>query len=209
VLSSSATRAVRGEACETRSGAYPTAMGLKLAAHLLTHPVDPARHVVVVDGGLEPAAGGGGYDVHEDHVLSTSMNLVAMLESLMSHIAEPGDDDPDKISLDDTMIVLNTEFGRTPFRQQGSQQGTNHHPYGYCTMILGGPVRERGVLGAIGPDAWADRYITPVEGRAAVLAAMGIWPFTQESYAIGDLRDLREEVDGLAWLNEIVLGRRA
>lgn len=208
VLPRSATQAVAGRACDASAPAYPTAMGLKLAAHLLTDPRAPARHVTVVDGGLEPAAGGGGYDVHEDHVRSTSMNLTAMLEALVSHIAEPGDDDPDKIRLDDTMIVLNTEFGRTPFLQQGSAQGTNHHPYGYVTVMIGGPAR-RGVLGAIGPDGWADRYITPVEGRAAVLAAMGIWPFTQESYAIGDLRDLLEEPDGLAWLDEIVLGRRS
>jgi hypothetical protein len=104
--------------------------------------------------------------------------------------------------------VLNTEFGRTPYVQPYSRNGTNHHPYGYVTVLIGGPIRaeQRGVVGAIGPDAWADRCLTPAESRAAVLAAMGIYPFTQESFTIGDLRGLADEGDALAWLNEIVLG---
>jgi hypothetical protein len=132
-----------------------------------------------------------------------------MLQSLVAVVNEPGEGDPRKINLDDTLIVLNTEFGRTPFIQSGSGDGTNHHPYGYVTVLIGGPIGpdQAGVLGAIGPNAWADRYVTPIESRAAVLAALGMYPFTHESFAIGDLRDLRVEKDGLAWLNEIVLGR--
>jgi uncharacterized protein (DUF1501 family) len=187
-----------------------TEMSLELATHLLTHPRAPARHVTVIDGGLIPASGGGGYDVHTGHIASTAMNLKSTLSALMWRINEPGEGNPSKIDLDTTMIVLNTEFGRTPFLQPGSGDGTNHHPYGYCTVMIGGAIGpdQRGILGAIGPDGWADRHVTPVEARAAVLASMGIWPFTQESYAIGDIRELVREVDGLVWLNEIVLGRR-
>jgi len=197
--------------CKDRSEADTTLMGLTLAAHLLTHPTDPARYCCVVDGGLIPATGGGGYDTHTEHLRDQSRNLMATLESLVGIVNEPGEDDPAKISLDDTMIVLNTEFGRTPYVQSGSGNGTNHHPYGYVTVMIGGPIGEEqaGVVGAIGPDAWADRYVTPIESRAALLAALGIYPFTQESFAIGDLRGLGEEKDGLAWLNEIVLGRKS
>ena len=156
-------------------------------------------------------SGGGGYDTHSQHLPDTSRNLVSMLESLVSVINEPGEGDPAKIDLDKTMIVLNTEFGRTPFVQAGTGDGTNHHPYGYVTVLIGGPVNsdQAGIVGAIGPDGWADRYVTPVESRAAVLAAMGIYPFSQEGFAIGDLRGFADEKDGLAWLNEIVLGRKA
>ena len=205
------TRVIGGDQCGQRSPEDTTAMGLTMATHLLTHPDTPARYVTVVDGGMIPAAGGGGYDVHSRHLPDMTRNITSCLESLISHINEPGEDDPTKIDLDTTMVVLTTEFGRTPFEQAHSLKGTNHHPYGYVNVLIGGPVGpdQAGVLGAIGPDGWADHYLTPKELRAAILAAMGIYPFSQESFAIGDLRDLHYEKDGLLWLNEIVLGRKS
>jgi hypothetical protein len=196
--------------CDTDRDTSLTEMSLELATSLLTHPTAPARHITVVDGGMIPASGGGGYDVHTDHVRDTARNLHATLEALAWRINEPGEANPSKIDLDQTMIVLNTEFGRTPFAQPGPGAGTNHHPYGYVTVLIGGAVgpEQRGIVGAIGPDGWAADHVTPVEARAALLTAMGIWPFTQESFAIGDLRELRREADGVVWLDEIVLGRR-
>ncbi len=198
-----------GESCDDYNYTDTTAMGIRIAAHLLTHPISPARHVTVVDGGLIPAAGGGGFDTHEYHLTDQARNLNSTLRSLCNSINEPGEGDPTKIDLDKTMIVLNTEFGRTPYLQEGSYAGTNHCPYGYVTVLIGGPITEeqQGIVGAIGPDAEATTYVSPSESRAAVLAAMGIYPFTQESFAVGDIRDVGTERDGLAWLNEVVLGR--
>lgn len=203
--------AVNGRSCSERSDIDTTAMSLRIAAHLLTHPDYPGRHVTVVDGGLIPASGGGGYDAHTEHLSTLSRNLLSTLESLVAIINEPGEGDPAKIDLDDTLVVLNTEFGRTPYVQAGSGDGTNHHPYGYVTVLIGGPIGEEqaGILGAIGPDGWADRYLTPIESRAAVLAAMGMYPFSQEAFAVGDIRGVATEKDALAWLNEVVLGRPA
>jgi len=205
VLAEEALSPVDGEACATR-GFSTTATGLKLATHLLTHPSVPSRHVTVVDGGLIPASGGGGYDVHSAHLVDTARNLTHTLSALADQIQRPGTAGGG-IDLDETMVVLNTEFGRTPYRQQFSPDGTNHHPYGYVTVLIGGPA-EPGVLGAIDSDGVARRYVTPPESRAAVLAAMGIYPFTDATFAVGDLRAADDERDGLAWLNEIVLGRR-
>ncbi|MEL6347674.1 MAG: DUF1501 domain-containing protein [Myxococcota bacterium] len=186
-----------------------TATGLQIAAHLLTHPTAPARHITLFDGGLIEASGGGGYDVHTDHMMSISQNLTHTLKEMAARINAPGEDDPGKIDLDRTMVILNTEFGRTPFEQAGGN-GTNHHPYGYVSVMFGGPIGEAqaGVLGAIGSGGMANAFVTPGEARAAVLAAMGIYPFTNASFAVGDIRDIATERDGLAWLNEIVLGRR-
>lgn len=187
-----------------------TAMGLTLATHLLTHPTTPARHVTVVDGGLIPASGGGGYDTHSRHLPDQARNMLSMLTNLVARINEPGEQDPAKLNLDDTMVVLNTEFGRTPYAQARTLGGTNHHPYGYVIALIGGPIRaeQAGILGAIGPDGWSDHYLTPVEARAAILAAMGIYPFAQEAFTIGDLRGQSLEKDGLYWLNEVVLGQK-
>lgn len=208
VIPADSMEPISGEQCNQPVRENSTAMGLKLAAHLLTHPTAPARYCMVVDGGLIPASGGGSFDVHSRHLPDTTRNCLNVLTELVNIINEPGENDPGKINLDDTLIILNTEFGRTPFTQDRTLLGTNHHPYGYVTVLLGGPIREEqaGILGAIGPDGWADRYVTPVESRAAVLAALGIYPFSHESFAIGDLRGLYYEKDGLAWLNEIVLG---
>ena len=77
-------------------------------------------------------------------------------------------------------------------------------------MLIGGPITadQAGVVGSIGPDGTARTYVSPVELRAAMLGAMGIWPFGPESFTVGDLRlPRRPEADGMAWLNEIVLGR--
>lgn len=199
---------IAGNQCNQSVRENTTAMGLKLAAHLLTHPTYPARYCMVVDGGLIPASGGGSFDVHSRHLPDTTRNCLNVLSELVSIINQPGENDPGKLNLDDTLILLNTEFGRTPYAQDRTLLGTNHHPYGYVTVMLGGPIGpdQAGILGAIGPDGWSDRYVTPVESRAAVLAAMGIYPFAQEAFAIGDLRDLYYEKDGLAWLNQIVLG---
>jgi len=200
-----------GASCGVEDISQP-ATSLAIARHLLTHPTDPARMVTFIDGGLQPSTGGGGYDVHTDHLGDTATNLLHTLKALADMIAEPGDDDPSKVHLDRTMVALTTEFGRTPFVQRGSGNGTNHHPYGYVSVLIGGPIgpEQAGVVGSIGPDAFARTYVTPVELRAAMLAGMGIWPFEPESFTVGDLRlPSRPERDGLAWLNELVLGRRA
>jgi len=186
-----------------------TKQGLRNAVNLLTHPTSPARHVTVVDGGLIPAAGGGSFDTHDTHLRDTTRNLVSLLETLTSLVNEPGEGDPGKLDLDRTLIILNTEFGRTPFEQEGSERGTNHHPYGYVQVMFGGPIGpdQAGLVGAIGADGWASEYVTPVEARCAALVAMGIYPFTNESFAIGDIRDFGNEREGLVWLTEHVLGR--
>lgn len=200
-----------GVSCDSESFSQP-ATSLAMAVHLLTRPTRPARWVTVIDGGLEQSSGGGGYDVHTGHTADTAKNLLHTLTTLTSLINAPGESDPDKLDLDSTLIVLNTEFGRTPYLQRGSGNGTNHHPYGYTTALLGGPVRaaHQGVVGDIGPDGTARRYVTPAEARAAVLVALGIFPFAPGAFTLGDLRDGGpSEADGVAWLREIVLGRPA
>jgi hypothetical protein len=198
-----------GSCSDFNSPAYP-AMGVEAAVQLLTHPLTPARYVNVVDTGLRLADGGGGYDTHFDHLYPQARNVNFLMSQLAQRINEPGEGDPAKLDLDDTMVVLTTEFGRTPFRQFGGD-GTNHHPYGYVNVILGGPIGpdQAGIVGAIGPDGVATDYVTPPELRVALLAAVGMYPFSHESFAVGDVRDVPTERDALALLQERVLGRPA
>ena len=160
----------------------------------------------VSDVGLFEASGGGGYDTHTDNARDTATNFDNMLKSLLGIINAPGETNPNKISLDDTLIILNTEFGRTP-RAQGTT-GRNHHPYGYVTAFIGGPT-TKGVSGAIGPNGQADMYATPAQNRIAALLALGIWPFSPEAFAVSDVPSATGEVDAALKAMQMCLGRTA
>lgn len=206
ILDESYFQAVGGSHCgQSNNPNYPN-MGLRLATHLLTRPDSKAKHITVVDGGLIPASGGGGYDTHSNHVNDSARNLKNVLEELLSRINEPGENDPDKLNLDETLVVLNMEFGRTPWKQGSS--GRNHHPYAYVTAMFGGPVgpEQQGLVGAIGSDGFATTALSPAETRAASLAALGVYPFAAENYAVSDVFGAGDETEAALWLKEEVLG---
>jgi hypothetical protein len=178
-------------------------MSLRLATHLLTHPVEPARYCCVVDGGLIAADGGGGYDTHFENPYTQARNLKNLLTSLLSRINEPGEKDPGKLDLDRTLVVLSMEFGRSP--QSQGELGRNHWPYGYVTVYLGGPA-QRGLHGAIGPDGYATTFATPAENRMAVMLALGIWPFFADSFGVSDVQGVVGELEGAKSVVSRVLG---
>lgn len=181
-------------------------MSLNLARHLLTHPTEPARYACVVDTGLFEASGGGGYDTHTENSRDTARNFQNSMQQLMSIINAPGENDATKISLDDTLVIVNTEFGRTPTPQ--SVNGRNHHPYGYVTALIGGPIRasQKGVVGAIGADGRATSFVTPSESRIAALLALGIWPFSPEAFFVSDVQGVSTEPDAVTAVTQRVLG---
>ena len=84
----------------------------------------------------------------------------------------------------------------------------SHHPYGYVTAFIGGPIRAGGggVYGAIGPDGIADSYAQPSENRIAALLALGIWPFSQEAFAVSDVRTAGTEEDAAIIATRNILG---
>ena len=77
-------------------------------------------------------------------------------------------------------------------------------------LLLGGPIgpEQSGLAGTIGDDGTATDWTTPSELRAALLAGCGIYPFSQESFAVGDVRDVVTERDALARIQDLVLGRQ-
>jgi hypothetical protein len=186
VLDPSQLANVNGTACGVTRRDIPH-MALNAARHLLTHPTEPARYVCVSDIGLYEASGGGGYDTHSGNAIDTARNFDNILQGLLGILNGPGETDPTKLSLDDTLIILNTEFGRTPWTQGGS--GRNHHPYGYVTAFIGGPIdtAQAGIYGAIGPDGRSTMWATPAENRIGALLAMGIWPFSPEGFGVSDV----------------------
>ena len=184
-------------------------MGLDAARHLLTHPDEPASYVCVSDVGLYEASGGGGYDCHDLNARDTATNFDNLLAALLAIINGPAENDPAKLNLDDTLIILNTEFGRTPNRQ--GMTGRNHHPYGYASAFIGGPIQttHKGVFGAIGRDGKATMTTaaTPSENRMAALLAMGIWPFAAEGFNVADAPAATTELEAAGRAIAKFLGR--
>ena len=198
----------KGAECGYESELDPSAMGLKIAAHMLTAGVNPARYVHTVDSGLIESKDGG-YDTHEYHIRDTSRNAVHMCRELVKIINEPGEDDDTKLSLDKHQVLITSEMGRTPYPQGGGNvRGLDHWPYGFIAVSIGGYVDESraGVVGAIGEDGRAITGITPAEFRAGLLIAQGMWPFSPESFAVSDVRGATDEISAAMIAREKVLG---
>ena len=184
-----------------------TATSLELARYLLTRTEDQScRYVGMVDEGLEYT--GSIMDCYDTHrhgsvgtVVRTSRNIWNLLTALTSIVNDEGEDDPSKINLDETMIVLSTEFGRTPFKSlfddpNPSSDGRDHWTEGYAIALIGGPIQSRDVVGeltdtleSINPltTGLAVSDLSPTDVRAACLVGLGINPFEGELYQVGQI----------------------
>lgn len=183
----------------------PTFTALQFAAFLLTRPAnEAASSVFVLDSGLVRTDLP--YDVHNsNHATDTSSNLWNLLDALTSLIKDPANPspaDPDKIDLANTLVIINTEFGRTPFKSLGDMEvlgslGRDHWPSAYVTVMFGGPIPAAAdgapgrVVGSIvdgtGELAVADIRYTATDMRAAAMLASGVNPFEPENFALGQL----------------------
>ena len=157
---------------------------IEMAAHLLD---TGARYVGVIDTGTA-----GYYDTHfapisgspsvAEHALYANRNVFHVLHELREQV------DAGKLNLSNTLVVINTEFGRTRDDVSGSN-GTNHWPLGYATMLIGGPLVGRSVAGGIDFTVSSGNYggiatggpsgagYTPTDLRAALLMCAGVDPF--------------------------------
>lgn len=212
VLQANTMMANTGSSCtEAPELDYPET-SLRLATFLMNHPKQRARQVTVMEAGLHAWLDGIGYDSHENHVTRSSENVVHFFRRFVERVNEPGENDPNKIDLDRQMVIINSEFGRSPTPEFSKLYpkgtGLDHWPFGYVAVTFGGYVNESnsGVVGAIGEDSRAIDYVTPTEYRAAMLLAAGIWPFTNESFRVSDIRGATTEMEAALMLRERILG---
>jgi hypothetical protein len=182
-----------------------TRMAMTAAAGLLSPLGGDADYACVIDSGLYGDAGANtGYDTHNArHVELTFANLYNAMASLRDLIERK------LIDLRTTLVVMNTEFGRTPFMTgvQGAatpHDGRDHWPQGYTAALIGGPIRvvdeQPGapfnpasfsrVLGRIDDVkgvAGEKSFFTATDLRAAAALAAGISPFTGTYINQGEL----------------------
>lgn len=207
VLSADLFEQVGGSQCGQDAGTDKPRMQARMAANLLTRASDRARYVHWIDGGLQPNPSAG-HDTHDSHVEDSSRNVTHTMQCLADIINEPDENDPNKVNLDETMIVINTEFGRTPHRQGGT--GLNHWPQGMVNVLIGGPITaaERGVYGAITEaEGYAESYITPAENRMLVMMALGIYPFSSQTFAVGDVTGgVKNQLEAAQRLRDVYMG---
>jgi uncharacterized protein (DUF1501 family) len=55
--------------------------------------------------------------------------------------------------LDDTLVVIGSEFGRTPLGQ--GEGGRDHHPFAFSTLLAGGGIKPGYVHGETDDLGWA------------------------------------------------------
>ena len=81
--------------------------------------------------------GYGGWDTHSDNferVAEKSAGLDQTLAALLDDLSSRG-------LLDSTLVVLATEFGRTPTIQTNRNNGRNHYPQAFSCLLAGGGIK--------------------------------------------------------------------
>ena len=82
----------------------------------------------------------------------------------------------------DTLVVIATEFGRTPKINQNA--GRDHHPGAFSALLAGGGIRGGQVYGTTDENAQyvEDQAVTPQDLNATIAKALGL-PFEEEFFS--------------------------
>jgi hypothetical protein len=112
----------------------------------------------------------GGWDMHTD-IYDKIGNVAGVMDKAVAALLN---DLKDKGLLDKTLVVVATEFGRTPKINQNS--GRDHHPGVFSGMLAGGGIKGGTVWGVSdkdghGPD---DEGTTVGDFNATIAQAMGL-----------------------------------
>lgn len=114
----------------------------------------------------------GSWDMHRD--IDASMN--SQLPSLDQALAALINDLDQRGLLDSTLVLLTTEFGRTP--RLNAEGGRDHWPRVFSIAMAGGGVKRGFVLGASDPTATEveDTKVGPEDLAHTVFSLLGIDP---------------------------------
>src|SRR6185312_16154005 len=81
--------------------------------------------------------------------------------------------------LDSTVIMITSEFGRTPFAQADKgklSRGRDHHPQGFTNLLVGAGLKKGVAYGATDPVGYASVVdpVTTYDLHATVLHLLGM-----------------------------------
>ena len=133
--------------------------GCLLARRLVEHGV---RFIEVVNGGWDT------HDQNFDRMEDLCPPLDRALASLLADLEARG-------LLDDTLVVLATEFGRSPTIVSG-RNGRNHYPKAFSGLLAGGGVRGGTVWGRTDKEGReiVENPVTVPEFNATIAHAVGL-----------------------------------
>jgi uncharacterized protein (DUF1501 family) len=174
---------IRRETPETLARYGDTEIGRScvLARRLIERGV---RMVQVYYGNSQP------WDNHED--IMVHKRLAAGADSAVASLVQ---DLKNRGMLEDTLVVLGTEFGRTPAVENGSTTkvhfGRDHNSYGYSIAIAGGGIRGGMAYGATDEFGYraVEKPVHPHDVNATLLHLLGL-DHTRLTYRYSE-RDFR------------------
>jgi hypothetical protein len=128
--------------------------------------------VTLNDRGMGPL----GWDTHQQNFPTIKNTLAPPLDQGMSALLA---DLEERGLIDDTLVVMMGEFGRTP--KINPNAGRDHHGRANCAMLAGAGMPRGLVLGRTDAkaDSPTDRPVTPADLAAALYRAIGIDPNLQ------------------------------
>lgn len=120
----------------------------------------------------------GGWDMHNeifDNMPKLASELDKVVAALINDLQKRG-------LLDSTLVVLATEFGRTP--KISSTTGRDHHPAAFSAMLCGGGIKGGQVYGKSDDDAFyvVEGNMKPNDLNATIAKALNI-PFDKEIHS--------------------------
>jgi hypothetical protein len=162
-------------------GAEPASVRDRYGRHIFGQSVLLARRLVEAGVRLvqvnwvrhDNGSGGQGYDSHRDHLEWCRQELLPPTDAACAALLQ---DLADRGMLDETLVLVLGEFGRTPrFNREG---GRDHWPNCFSVLLAGGGVRGGQVVGA------SDRIgafptstpISPADLYATVYERLGVDP---------------------------------
>jgi hypothetical protein len=119
--------------------------------------------------------GGQGFDSHRDHLNWCKTELLPPTDAALSALLE---DLSDRGLLDETLVIVMGEFGRTP--RFNSQGGRDHWPSCFSVVLAGGGIRGGQVYGTsdrIAAYPTADP-VSPQDLAATLYHSLGVDPHT-------------------------------
>ncbi|MGE3818507.1 MAG: DUF1501 domain-containing protein [Isosphaeraceae bacterium] len=182
VTSPAARRAFRldDEPEETRAryGDHPFGQGLLLARRLIEAGVTFVQVNWHNDGSDAKSPF---WDTHQDNFKSLKERLLPPVDVGLSALL---DDLSARGRLDDTLVLVMGEFGRTPrvghvvMNAATNASGRDHWPHAYTVLAAGGGVRGGNVFGASDDRAAhvTEGAVSPPDLHATMLHALGISP---------------------------------
>jgi len=139
-----------------------------------------------------------GWDYHNDLYNKFPANANKLdkgLSSLLTHLTQKG-------LLDETLVVVSTEFGRKP--GVNPNRGRDHHPDGFTCLMAGAGVKAGQIYGATSKDGQeaAEDALDVTDFNATIAWRLGIDPNFEESapsgrpFKIANRGEAREELFG-------------